>query len=151
MSVHYNQQQRQSLNDRERQYYDFAKENLITFGGCDAPTVSTGLSQEELLQRKRSEEERERRKEKRKNNKTRNRIMNFPSSLLKSSNQQQNHFSQQNPPQNQPWLSHYQKMTTVTTLDSNARGENVYDGNDNRVGTNGNNGRVKGIRASMVS
>lgn len=146
MSDHHYQQQRQSLyKQQEQQYYDFAKENLITFG--DAPSASTGLSQEELLQRRRNEETREKRREKQKRNPIRNRIMNFPSSLLKSGNQQQNHFSQQNPLQNQT----YQKMDTSLTLDGNIRGENIYDGDDNRPNPNGNNGRGKGIRESIVS
>ena len=74
---HHQQQQepQQSLFEQERQYYNFAKENLITFGSCDEPTSSTGLSQEELLQRRQREEASNKRKEKRK---TKNRIINLP-------------------------------------------------------------------------
>lgn len=149
MSAHHNHDHRLSLHEQERQYYDFAKENLITFGGCDAPTASTGLSQEELLQRKRREETREKRRDKRKNKKAKNRIINFPSSLLKASNLQQNHFSLQNKQQNHSSSSNYQKMAKFTSLSSNSRRENVYNRNGNSPNSNINADRG-GIRGSMI-
>jgi hypothetical protein len=137
------------LHEQQRQYYDFAKEHLITFGGFDAQTASTGLSQEELLQRTRREETREK---KRRNKPSKNRLINFPSGLLKASNQQQNHLSQQNQQQNQSPSSVYHRMGTFASLEtSNSRGENVYESSGNNPNPNGNNGRSKGIRESMVS
>jgi hypothetical protein len=84
--------------NKDRRYYDYVKENLIMFGdgygragggggnGGDAPSVSTGLSQEELLHRKRREETWQKRKEKRqlprKVGKTTNKIVNLPTSLF---------------------------------------------------------------------
>eukprot|EP00529_Nitzschia_sp_RCC80_P006244 CAMPEP_0113514816 /NCGR_PEP_ID=MMETSP0014_2-20120614/40612_1 /TAXON_ID=2857 /ORGANISM="Nitzschia sp." /LENGTH=1567 /DNA_ID=CAMNT_0000411341 /DNA_START=287 /DNA_END=4990 /DNA_ORIENTATION=+ /assembly_acc=CAM_ASM_000159 len=67
---------------RQQEYYDFVRENLIMFGdGIDNDnTVSTGtgLSQEELLQRKRREDSWRRRKERRNHE----RKVQLPSSLL---------------------------------------------------------------------
>ena len=145
------QTHKQSLHEQERQYYDFAKEHLITFGGfTDAQTASTGLSQEELLQRTRGEQTRE--KKRRNKPSSKNRLINFPSGLLKAaSNQQQNnHLSsqqqnhQQHQHQYQPPSSDYQRMGTgFTSLESNtnSRGDNVYESRGNK----------EGIRESMVS
>ena len=141
----------QSLRDRERQYYNYAKENLITFGTCDEPTASTGLSQEELLQHKRREEVRKevrnKRKEKRRN---RNRIMNFPSNLLRGGNPHHNDFS----PQKNDILSsspNYQKMKTSLPREDDYYRENIHESNGNSPNSNGNATRGKGIRGSMVS
>ena len=159
---------RHSLYDQERQYYDYAKDNLITFGRCDVPTVSTGLSQEELLQRKRREETREKRKEKRRN-KTSNkqRIFNFSSSLLKTSDQQSHHHHQQQEQQQQQQQQkqkqqqqyspqrkqslNYKNMATIISLDSNSCVEIVNNGDVDSPNLNSNSSRSKGIRGSMVS
>jgi hypothetical protein len=139
------------MNERDRQYYDFAKENLITFGSMDEPTESTGHSREELLQRRRTEETREKRKEKKRNNKSRNRIINFPTGLLKSSSsQQQNYVSPQNQPQNQPSSSNYRNLAKLTSLEGDGRGENVFDDSGDRPNPDNNGGGLRGIRGSMV-
>ena len=139
-----------SLYEQEKQYYNFAKENLITFGSCDAPTASTGLSQEELLQRKQREEATNKRKEKRRT-KTKNRIINFPSNLRKPNSPQRSHYSQQNQQQNESLSSTYHKMSTLASLESNSRGENVYNDNDNASNPNGYASQGRGLRGSMVS
>lgn len=81
-------------SNRQQEYYDFVRENLIMFGdggmnnatgggggGGDNATVSTGtgLSQEELLQRKRREDSWRRRKERRRQ---KHHKVQMPSSLL---------------------------------------------------------------------
>ena len=144
---------RHSLYDQERQYYDYAKDNLITFGRCDAPTASTGFSQEELLQRKRREETREKRKEKRRNKTNKHRIVNFPSSLLKTSSQQQQQQQQQQQysHQQQQSSSNYKNMATFMSLESNSCGEIANNGNGVSPNQISNSSRDKGIRGSMVS
>jgi hypothetical protein len=68
---------------RDFQYKNYVKENLIMYGEGlqDAPSASTGLSQEELLQRKRREETWQKRREKRVQQK-KNRVVNLPSSFF---------------------------------------------------------------------
>jgi len=132
----------QSLNERERQYYNYAKENLITFGSCDAPTASTGLSQEELLQRKRREEVRNKRKEKRR---SKNRIVNFPSNLLRGGNQ----FSTHNQHQTLSSSPNYQKMEKSLPHEDRRHVENIYGSNSNNPNSDGNANTDKIIRGSM--
>ena len=144
-----------SSYEKERQYYDYAKDNLITFGSCDAPTASTGLSQEELLHRKRREDTRQKRKEKRRSKTTKNRIINFPSGLLRGSSgqHQDQHLQQQQQQQqqNQSSPSNYKKMGTSPYLDSDSCGEIINNNNSNKTIPNSKSGRAKGIRGAMVS
>jgi len=168
------------LPGKERRYYDYAKDNMIMFGQGDAPTVSTGLSQEELLQRKRREDTWQKRKEKRrgheqKNKTNKHRILNLPSILLHSPNgqHQQNHHQQHQVQQQRHQklsLNYYKNMAAVVSLESSC-GENRNieqnaiktssnrpkrmmkerkEENGNEGNINSNNSRGKGIRGSMV-
>lgn len=141
-------QGQQSTYEQDRQYYNFAKENLITFGGFDAQTASTGLSQEELLQRKQREEAFNKRKEKRKT-KPKNRILNFPSGLLKSNSPQRSTYSQQNEPQNVSSI--YHRMSNLAPVQNNGREEDGFDVIGNVPNPNGYTSRGTGLRGSMVS
>ncbi|VEU36993.1 unnamed protein product [Pseudo-nitzschia multistriata] len=118
-----------------RQYYDFAKDNLVTFGRCDEPTESTGFSQEELLQRKRREDTWQQRRGKRssKANKQQ-RIISFPSSLLKRSGKGQAQSAQSQ----RQYQSGYGNEDTA----NNGRGDGLY--------SNSNSGRNKGARSAVV-
>jgi len=133
-------QSRRSQHEQERQYYNFAKENLITFGGWDAPSAGTGLSQEELLQRKRNEETREKRKEKRRNRTGKNRILNFPSSLLKTSPQ---HTLNSN--QNKTSPPYYQKMPMLSSNDSASYEQDIVERDRDNQSSKDNTNRNKGI------
>ena len=147
-------QQQGQLNtsqEQERQYYTFAKENLITFG--DAPSASTGLSQEELLQRRQREEARNKKSQKKKN-KIKNRLINFGSNLRRSESTQRNQFStqqnqqrqppqqQQPPPPSQP--SNYRKIQTPESQ------QNIFDPNDNMPNPSGYQTGGRGTRGTMV-
>jgi len=165
-----------SLHVKEQRYYDYAKDNMITFGQGDAPTVSTGLSQEELLQRKRREDTWRKRKEKRrgheqKNKTNKHRILNLPSILLHSSNgqHQHNHHQIQQHQNQKLSLNYYQNMAAVVSRESSSENGNI-DQNPIKTGsnrpkrmtkerkgengdegiTNSNNSRGKGVRRSMV-
>ena len=126
--------EQQQRNDH---YYNYAKDNLIMFGGRgadDSPTVSTGLSQEELLHRKRREDTWQKRKQKQTKRKNKNRILNLPSVLLHSSSSSSNNNNGQH---NSP-----RKRMVI-------KGKGEYNGDE--ASTNSNNSRGKGVRGPMVS
>jgi hypothetical protein len=88
---------------RESRYNDYVKENLIMYGDGlqDAPSASTGFSQEELLQRKRREETWQKRREKRVHQ-TKNRVINLPSSLFTHHTTSSRHSPHQQEPLSAP-------------------------------------------------
>jgi hypothetical protein len=129
--------------EKDRRYYDYVKENLIMFGdgygrpgipGGDAPSVSTGLSQEELLQRKRREETWRKRKEKRqhprKPAKT-NKVVNLPTTLFSphtNRQQQQQLLQQQQRPRQQQ-----QQIQELTSMHRDVKSGDGNQDHDSRI------------------
>jgi hypothetical protein len=117
---------------REMKYSDYVKENLIMYGEGlqDAPSASTGLSQEELLQRKRREETWQKRREKRHQLK-KNRVVNLPSTFFPTQSNRQQQQQQRQPSQAvEPEQLRYQYIarerrassgTTTTTTTTNRK------------------------------
>ena len=123
----------QHHQQRHRHDYNYVKENLIMFGdglappnGDDAPTASTGLSQEELLQRKRREDTWRKRKEKRSQQKKQNRLINLPSSLFSThSTSRQQHVHQQ---QNHLQYDYSQQQQQPSTPSQQQQQQKQYQG-----------------------
>jgi hypothetical protein len=129
-----------SIQDKERQYYEYVKDNLIMFGDGlgtntgsngvilpDEPSVSTGLSQEELLQRKRREDTWRKRKEKRQQKK--HRVVNLPSSLFSTNTSRQ----QQSQGQQQQQQQHYQPQMMYQDIDAMKSPSPLNDGRDYHI------------------
>lgn len=142
----------QRASSGEHQMMHHNQYNPILFGQYDSQTVSTGLSQEDLLQRKRREETWRKRKERRGN---RHRIVNLPSVLLHSTNRR---YKQNNHLQPQLNCNNYDNVSASLEEKSNEWGEGRYlDGQNNIeadiVGgdtLNTKNSRDFGIKGSMI-
>lgn len=154
-STDHHHHHRRLYEDRDRRHYDYAKENLLMFGDGygrpggpgDTPSVSTGLSQEELLQRKRRDETWRKRKEKRQQHHPRkpgrtNKVVNIPTSLFsphtnRQQQQQQQEQQQQEKVQEQQQKEQRQPLgPTVTYRDVMSEVGNQPKEDDDNNGIN---------------